>query len=125
MPNESGYRLQIKGGIFYPEISLENNAFAWASKDTLNSSTLNTWIGEEVRVLGTEIKITRMGRLNNDAYDLSFSASAFVNNDPPGALLAWHGWTMSRRQTLWGEGREFPWFPALAEGGALAEQAAK
>lgn len=125
LPNESGYRLQIKGGIFYPEISLENNAFAWASKDTLNSSTLNTWIGEEVRVLGTEIKITRLGRLNNDAYDLSFSASAFVNNDPSGALLAWHGWTMSSRQTLWGEGREFPWFPALAEGGALAEQAAK
>jgi hypothetical protein len=125
LPNLSGYRLQVKGGIFYPEISLENNAFAWASKDTVNSSTINTWIGEEIRVLGSEIKITRLGRMNDDAYDLSFSATAFVNNDPSGALLAWHGWTMSSRQTIWGEAREIPWFPALDEGEALAGQARK
>ena len=123
LPNTSGYRIQVKGGIFYPEISLENNAFAWASKDTLNSSTLNTWIGEEVRVLGIEFKVTRLGRMNDDAYDLSFSASAFTHNDPAGALIAWHGWTMSSRQTLWGEAREFPWFPALD--GMLAGQARK
>jgi len=125
LPNSSGYRLQVKGGIFYPEISLENNAFAWASKDTLNSSTLNTWIGEEIRVLGSEFKVTRLGRINDDAYDLSFSATAFVSNDPSGALLAWHGWTMSSRQTLWGEARAFPWFPALEDGGDLAGQARK
>lgn len=125
LPNSSGYRLQIKGGIFYPDISLENNAFAWASKDTLNSSTLNTWIGEEVRVLGSEVKVTRLGRINNDAFDLSFSVSVFVNNDPSGALLAWHGWTMSNRQTLWAEGRDIPWFPALDEGEALSGQANK
>ena len=125
LPNASGYRIQIKGGIFYPEISLENNAYAWASKNTLNSSTLNTWIGEEIRVLGSEFKVTRLGRMNNDAYDLSFSATAFINNDPAGALIAWHGWTMSSRQTLWGEAREFPWFPARAPGGPLAEQADK
>lgn len=125
LPNSSGYRLQVKGGIFYPEISLENNAFAWASKDTLNSSTINTWIGEEIRVLGSEFKVTRLGRMNDDAYDISLSATAFVNNDPSGALLAWHGWTMSSRQSVWGEAREFPWFPALDEGGALAGQARK
>jgi len=123
LPNSSGYRLQVKGGIFYPEISLENKAFAWASKDTLNSSTINTWIGEEIRVLGSEFKITRLGRMNDDAFDLSFSATAFINNDPSGALLAWHGWTMSSRQTLWGEARELPWFPARE--GALAGQADK
>lgn len=125
LPNSSGYRLQVKGGLFYPEISLENTAFAWASKDTLNSSTLNTWIGEEIRVLGTEFKVARLGRLNKNAFDLSLSATAFVNNDPSGALLAWHGWTMSSRQTLWGEARAFPWFPALDNGGALAGQADK
>lgn len=125
LPSTSGYRLQTKVGMFYPEISLENNAYAWASKDTLNSSTINTWIGEEVRVLGSEFKVTRLGRMNNDAYDLSFSATAFINNDPTGALLAWHGWTMSSRQTLWTEKRTFPWFPALADGQALAGQARK
>ena len=123
LPNSSGYRIQVKGGIFYPEISLENNAFAWASKDTLNSSTINTWIGEEIRVLGSEFKVTRLGRINGAAFDLSFSAAAFIQNDPAGALIAWHGWTMSSRQTLWGEAREFPWFPA--RDGALAGQADK
>lgn len=125
LPNSSGYRLQVKGGIFYPEISLENDAFAWASKNTLNASTINTWIGEEIRGLGTEFKVTRLGRINNDNFDLSFSAGAFLNNDPAGALLSWHGWTMSSRQTLWGESRAIPWFPARAEGGPLVGQADK
>lgn len=123
LPSASGYRFQTKVGIFYPEISLENDAYAWASKDTLNSSMLNTWIGEEIRVLGSEFKVTRLGRMNNDAFDLSLSATAFINNDPAGALLAWHGWTMSSRQTLWTEKRPIPWFPALDEGQALAGQA--
>jgi hypothetical protein len=123
LPTASGYRFQTKIGIFYPEISLENNAYAWASKDTLNSSMLNTWIGEEIRVLGSEFKVTRLGRMNNNAFDLSFSATAFVNNDPAGALLAWHGWTSSSRQTLWTEKRPIPWFPALGDGKALAGQA--
>lgn len=123
LPTASGYRLQTKLGIFYPDISLENNSFAWASKDTLNSSTLNTWLGEEIRVLGSEFKVTRLGRMNNDAFDLSLSATAFINNDPAGALLAWHGWTSSSRQTLWTEKPHVTWFPALNTGEALAGQA--
>lgn len=125
LPTSSGYRFQTKVGIFYPEISLENNAYAWASKDTLDSSTINTWLGEEIRALGSELKLTRLGRITNDNYDLSFSATAFINNDPAGALLAWHGWTISNRQTLWTEKRPFPWFPARADGQKLAGQADK
>jgi len=123
LPNQAGYRFQSKSGIFYPEISLENDAFAWASKNTLNSSFINTWVAEEVRVLGSEFKITRLGKINNNKFDLSFSATAFINNDPTGALLAWHGWTTSSRQTLWTEKRTIPWFPALGEGHELENQA--
>jgi len=101
LPNASGYRWQSKLGIFYPRISLENNAYAWASKNTLNSSSMNTWIGEEIRVLGNEITLTRLGRINKDPFDLSVTVSAFVNNDPSGSLLSWHGWTISNKQTLW------------------------
>lgn len=125
LPNRSGYRWQTRVGIFYPEISLENHAYAWASKNTLNSSSLNTWIGEEVRVLGGELKVTRLGKLSNHKYDLSFSSAIFTNNDPSGALLAWHGWTMSTRQTLWTEKRVIPWFPAREPGEDLAGQADK
>ncbi|MEW6984138.1 hypothetical protein AAD001_15905 [Colwelliaceae bacterium 6471] len=125
LPNASGYRWQTKVGIFYPEISLENNAVAWASIDTLNSSTINTWIGEEIRVLGGEFKLTRLGRITNAPYDLSLSAATFINNDPAGALLAWHGWTIGNRQTLWTESQPITYFNARMPGFSLSEQASK
>ena len=125
LPNDSGYRWQTKAGIFYPEISLENNAFAWASKNTLNSSAINTWIGEEIRVLGSELAVTRLGKFNNAPYDITVAATAFVNNDPAGSLLSWHGWTIGNRQTLWTESRKIPWFKARKHGYSLYGQAAK
>lgn len=125
IPSESGNRLQSRVGLFYPAISLENKAFAWASKNTLNSSTLNTWIGEEIRLLGVELGWTRLGKLNDSNYDLSFTASGFFNNDPTGALLAWHGWTSSSRQTVWGEKRKIPPLEARKPGYKLAPQAAE
>ncbi|WDE05900.1 hypothetical protein SG34_002920 [Thalassomonas viridans] len=123
LPNAAGLRWQSKAGIFYPAISLENNAFAWASKNTLNSSTLNTWLGEEVRVLGAEFMLTRLGKLHNSKHDFSLSGAIFGNNDPAGALLAWHGWTMSSRQTLWTERLFLPDFEASRPGNMLSHQA--
>ena len=123
LPSESGFRWENRTGIFYPKISLENEAFAWASINTLNSSTLNTWIGEETKLLGTQAKITRLGKFNDANYDLSFSAAAFASNDPTGALLSWHGWTMSNRQTNWRKSQPFPDFPASRSGQILQHQA--
>ncbi len=125
VPNSAGYRWENRTGIFYPKISLENEAFGWASIDTLNSSTLNTWVGEETKLLGSQAKITRLGRQNGNNFDLSLSASLFANNDPSGALLSWHGWTMSNRQTLWQQSRAFPEMPASKPGGRLQDQAKK
>lgn len=123
LPNDQGYRWQNRSGAFYPKISLENNAIAWASKNTLNSSTINNWIGEEIRVLGTEFTLTRLGKFNNSNYDNSLSITAFVNNDPAGSLLAWHGWTVGNQQTLWTESKEIAPFPAHQPGNDLAAQA--
>ena len=125
VPNEYGYRWQTKLGIFYPEISLENNAIAWASKNTLNSSTLNTWIGEEIRVLGNEYTLTRLGKYHQNSYDVAFTLGGFVNNDPSGALLAWHGWTLGNRQTLWTEKVTLPPLLALEEGKPLSGKQSK
>lgn len=125
LPNSSGYRWQTKAGIFYPEISLENNAFAWASRNTLNSSAINTWLGEEIRVLGGELALTRLGKFNDSNYDISIAASGFVNNDPAGALLSWHGWTIGNRQTLWTESKAIQDFRARMPGYDLNGQAAK
>ena len=125
LPNNAGYRWQSKIGIFYPEISLENNAFAWASRNTLNSSAINTWIGEEIRVLGSELALTRLGKFNDSDFDFTLAGTAFVNNDPAGALLSWHGWTVGNRQTLWTESKKIPNFPARLPGYDLNGQAAK
>ncbi|WP_440874196.1 hypothetical protein [Thalassotalea sp. PLHSN55] len=123
LPNENGYRWQNKFGIFYPNISYENEATAWSSRYTLNSSAINTWLAEEVRLLGNEISLTRLGKFNDAPYDLNFSATAFKSNDPVGALLSWHGWTISQRQTLWNEKRTLPNFEALRPGNPLETQA--
>lgn len=123
LPNESGYRWKNRSGIFYPKISLENDAIAWASKYTLNSSMLNTWLGEEIRVLGSEFELTRLGKYNDADYDVSWTANAFVNNDPAGSLLSWHGWTSGNQQTLWQESRPLPPFLAHQPGNELAGQA--
>lgn len=119
LPNENGYRWQSKLGIFYPEFSIENNATAWASPNTLNFSTINTWIGEEIRVLGNEYTITRLGKYHNSNIDFSLTGALFINNDPAGSLLAWHGWTLGNRQTLWSEKVTLPPLPVLRENGAL------
>jgi hypothetical protein len=123
IPNNAGYRWQIKAGIFYPEISLENNAYAWASKNTINSSAINTWIGEEIRLLGSELALTRLGKFNQSAYDITLAASAFVNNDTAGTLLSWHGWNIGNRQTLWADSRPIPNFFARRPGNDLDQQA--
>lgn len=123
VPNENGYRWQNRTGAFYPKISLENNAISWASKNTLNSSAINTWIGEEIRVLGSEFTFTRLGKFNNSNFDTSFSLTAFANNDPSGSLLSWHGWTIGNEQTLWTDSRPIAPFPARSAGRRLEEQA--
>lgn len=119
LPNNNGYRWQSKLGIFYPEFSVENNAIAWASPNTLNFSTINTWIGEEIRVLGNEYTLTRLGKYHDSNYDLSFTGAAFINNEPAGSLLSWHGWTVGNRQTLWTEKITLPPLAILRENGAL------
>ncbi|EPJ49576.1 MAG: hypothetical protein OFPI_24420 [Osedax symbiont Rs2] len=122
LPSASGYRWENRTGLFYPHISLENRAFAWASVNTLNSSTLNTWLGEEIRLLGSELKFPRLGKMHADPYDISVTTSVFSNNDPAAALLAWHGWTSSNRQTFWGQARAFPQGPAHQPGQILQHQ---
>ncbi|NQZ31203.1 MAG: hypothetical protein HRU06_07990 [Oceanospirillaceae bacterium] len=123
LPSANGWRAEAKAGIFYPKISLENNAFAWASINSLNASMINTWVGEEIRLTGAELKLSRLGKLSGHDYDISLTTAAFVNNDPASALLSWHGWTTGSRQAIWGESLAFALPDATQPGGHLAGQA--
>lgn len=123
LPNQDGWRFSGKTGFFYPNISMENIATAWSTPFTLTSSTLNTWIGEEMRSTGIEFSIEKLGKFNQSDHNFSADISLFKNNDTLGAMLAWHGWTQSSRQTLLNEKLIVQPFPALE--GDLQDQAAQ
>ena len=123
IPNDDGYRYQFRGGFMYPKISLENISTGWSSPYTLSYSTMNTWIGEEVKHVGIEGSLTKLGKFSGTPYDLTVDLSLFTHNDPNGSMLSWHGWTQSSRQTFWNEKLIFPHIPALYPGQALENQA--
>ena len=122
IPTESGFRYQFRGGFMYPKISLENNATGWSSPYTLSYSTMNSWIGEEVRHLGLEASVTKLGKFSESPHDFSLTASIFNSNDTSGTMLSWHGWTQSSRQSFWNELIDIPFVPAFAPGQPLQTQ---
>jgi len=108
LPSEQGYRFKIRGGLMYPKVSMTNMLNGWSSPYTLSYSTINAWLAEELRNEGVDLTITRLGRLTNSNHDFELHASAFQGNDPAGAVLSWHGWTLSSRQTLRQENLTLP-----------------
>jgi hypothetical protein len=87
----SAFRWSVKGGAFFPPVSLENTEIGWTSPWTLTPSAINSWIGEEVRIIGAEGTV----EWRSDARNLSLSAAAFRWNEPAGVLLADRGWSLS------------------------------
>ncbi len=86
----SQWSYEFKAGLFFPHISRENVGIAWTSPYTITPSAINTWVGEEIKVLGAEAKATYKA----EAHEVSFSGSIFGFNDPAGTLLAFRGWAL-------------------------------
>jgi hypothetical protein len=84
------WRWSLRMGAFFPSISLENGNTGWTSPWTLTPSAINTWVGEELRAVGTEIRIEHRA----DTRTLALFGSLFGKNDPAGELLATRGWGM-------------------------------
>ena len=87
--------LRVKGGLFFPPISLENIGEAWSTFYTVTPSAINAWVGEEVRSTGLELALAHVGVEN----ELSVKGAVFWNNDPTGSLLAYRGFALHDRQT--------------------------
>jgi hypothetical protein len=85
----------VKAGAFFPTISLENDDIGWASPYTLTPSAINSWIGDELRTIGSEGTL----RWKNDLGTLSLIGAVLCCNDEAGTLMADHGWTMEDRPT--------------------------
>jgi hypothetical protein len=87
---------QLRAGQFFLGTSRENVGPLWSSPYTLSFSALNTWIGEEVRPVGVDLQW-------KPNFYVTAGATAFRNNDTTGALLAWRGWTVGNRLSVYNE----------------------
>ena len=94
----SNWRLRSRLGAFYPHISMENTDAGWSSPYGLSASAINTWIGEELRTIGAEVRLTRDFTDWPDQH-VSVEGGMFYGNDPTGGLLTWRGWASHDRQS--------------------------
>ena len=88
-------RFQVRAGLYWPEISLEHHGPAWQVSDMITPSAINSWVGEEVKVVGIEGTASRAlagGRLSG-------TVGLFGFNDTSGTLLAFRGWALHDQQT--------------------------
>lgn len=111
-------RLRLRGGLFFPPISLENTGRGWTTPYTITTSAINSWIGEEVRATGGEGSLVFSVHSN----ELTVTAAGFGNNDPTGSLLAWRGWALHDRQTGLSDRLPLAAIPSIEEGGLFAQQ---
>jgi hypothetical protein len=96
-------RFKWRVGAFHLPASLENRAVGWTTPYSISSSAINTWIGEELRIIGTEFEARWKGASRGYFGEVAFTAGVYGWNDPAGDLIAGRGWGMSDRQsTLFG-----------------------
>jgi hypothetical protein len=109
-------RYRLKFGAFYPRISLENTEAGWSSPYTLSSSTINTWVAEELRTVGAEFFVSRRPVSLGGAHQFGLQVATFWGNDPTGSLLAWKGWSAHDRQSRFGDELPLPPLPQIQPG---------
>jgi hypothetical protein len=83
----------VKAGAFFPTISLENDDLGWTSPYTLTPSAINSWIGDELRSIGSEATL----RWTSDLGVVSVTGALICCNDESGVLMADRGWAMNDR----------------------------
>lgn len=88
-------RLTARLGLFYPPISQEHQGAAWIDTDMLTPSAINSWVGEEVKVVGAEATL----RHTFGEQAVSVTGAVFGFNDTSGTLLTTRGWALDDVQT--------------------------
>lgn len=91
----------FKAGMYWPEISLEHaTGGAWSTVYTITPSAINSWVGEEVKVVGAEATLFQ----TLGSVDVSATAGAFGFNDTSGTLLSFRGWALHDvKSTMFGQ----------------------
>jgi hypothetical protein len=89
-------RMSARAGLMWPPISLEHSGPEWAVTDTITPSAINSWVGEEVKVIGLEIT----GKARFGPHEISATIASFDFNDTAGTLLSFRGWALHDRKAL-------------------------
>ncbi len=110
----SEWRWSVKVGAFFPPMSLENDQIGWSTFWTITPSAINSWVGEEIRVIGAEGTL----EWRRASGDITLIGAVFGWNDPAGVMIADSGWTFDDRYTGLLEHSRIP--DASAFGGAPA-----
>jgi hypothetical protein len=110
--------IRLRSGEFFLPTSRENVDALWSSPYTISYSVLNTWIGEELRPLGSELQWQHLG----STAVFTVAGSAFCCNDTMGALLAWRGWSMGNRLTTYNAVLPLPPLFSLSSPHGFADQ---
>ncbi len=112
-------RLRFRLGQFFLPTSRENVEMLWSSPYTLTYSAINSWIAEEVRPVGLGVEYDlALGQIDS----LRVGGSVFTGNDTSGALLAWRGWSLHDRLSVYDEVLPLPPLAVLQPGGAFSLQ---
>jgi len=88
-------RFSVRAGLYWPQVSLEHEGPAWQVANMITPSAINSWIGEEVKVVGVEGSAAHPlagGRLTG-------TLGLFGFNDTSGTLLAFRGWALHDQKT--------------------------
>ncbi len=121
---QSPWRLRAKAGAFFPVSSLEvgYDNIGWNAERTLSSSAINSWIAEEIRIIGTELTVQWRGVLVDSPHTLTARIGVFGGNDPAGTELAWRGWNVGGRVTGLFQSLRLPDLPVYRQDGAIPLQ---
>lgn len=87
------WRWSVKAGAFFPPLSLENEQVGWSSFWTITPSAINSWVGEELRIIGAEGTLEWRRASGN----ITLVGAVFGWNDPAGVMIADRGWTFDDR----------------------------
>jgi len=97
--NPAPTRFSARAGLLWPPISLEHGGSNWEVADSITPSAVNSWVGEEVKVLAFEGKVEH--RFGDQ--QVSLTAALFKHDDMSGTLLSYRGWALHDvRVTAWG-----------------------
>jgi hypothetical protein len=116
------WRTRMRAGAFFPALSLENEGLGWTPTRMLSTSAINSWLGQELRLVGLELNMARPGRAAGSEHDFGMTATLFGANDPAGTLMTWQGWNVGDRVTGLTETLRLPDLPVYRPAGFISKQ---